>query len=312
MRIHNIQATGSSGLSGNQSITGSLTVTSKVGIGASTSPTYLLEVSTAGGSQRIRVGTLQNNNNTATFEAITTSDNTTATSGWIRAVYGGGLALGTSGYTKANSDSGNFANLSSESQNTAITITNQAGNVYINTSSNPLLDNATPQLAVVGGSTTDAVSIKHLANGNNTFNIWQTGTTAHNAIVFYKGDTQAGRGNINVTTSGVTYNSTSDYRLKENIVPIQNGIDRLMQLKPSKFNWIETGHESEGFIVHELQEVFPDAVIGEKDAVYASTGNIKAQSVDYGRITPLLVKAIQEQQSLIESLQNRLAALENA
>jgi len=168
-----------------------------------------------------------------------------------------------------------------------------AGNVFINSTSNQLPDNATPQLGILGATGTDAVSIKHLANGNNTFNLWQTGTTAHNAIVFYKGDTQASRGNINVTTSGTTYNSVSDYRLKENIVPVENGIDRLMQLKPSKFNWIETGNEAEGFIAHELQEIFPDAVTGEKDETYESTGNIKPQSVDYGRITPLLVKAIQ-------------------
>jgi hypothetical protein len=186
-----------------------------------------------------------------------------------------------------------------------------ASNVYIGTTSNPLPDNAQPQFAVVGGSGTDAVSIKHTANGNNTFNIWQTGASNHNAIAFYKGDVQANRGNITVTTSGTTYNSVSDYRLKENVVPIENGIDRLMQLKPSKFNWIETGEEAEGFIAHELQEIFPDAVTGEKDAIYSSTGNIKPQSVDYGRITPLLVKALQEQQTQINALKAELDILKN-
>jgi hypothetical protein len=183
------------------------------------------------------------------------------------------------------------------------------GYVYINAQSNPLPDNAQPQFALTGGAGTDAVAIKHTANGNNTLNIWQTGTTQHNAIAFYKGDTQANRGNIVVTTSGTSYNSVSDYRLKENITPLENGLDRVMQLKPSKFNWIETGNETEGFIAHELQEYFPDAVTGEKDAVYSSTGNIKPQSVDYGRITPLLVKAIQEQQSQIESLKAEIQTL---
>ena len=103
-----------------------------VGIGASTSPVYKLEVSTAGGSERIRVGTLQNNNNTATFEAITSAGLTTATSGWIRAVYGGGLALGTSTYTKANGDSGNFANLSSESATTGLTISSAGVATFTN------------------------------------------------------------------------------------------------------------------------------------------------------------------------------------
>jgi hypothetical protein len=173
------------------------------------------------------------------------------------------------------------------------------GNVYINAESNPLPDNATPQLGIIAGASTDAISIKHTQNSNNTLNIWQTGTANHNAIAFYKGDTQANRGNIVVSTSGTSYNTVSDYRLKENVTPLENGLDRLMQLKPSKFNWIETGNESEGFIAHELQEYFPDAVTGEKDAMYSSTGNIKPQSVDYGRITPLLVKALQEQQCTI-------------
>lgn len=93
-----------------------------IGIGASTAPVYKLEVSTASGSERIRVGTLQNNSNTATFEAITSAGTSTATSGWIRAVYGGGLAIGTSTYTKANGDSGNFANLSSESATVGMTV----------------------------------------------------------------------------------------------------------------------------------------------------------------------------------------------
>jgi hypothetical protein len=186
-----------------------------------------------------------------------------------------------------------------------------SGTVYINTTSNPLPDNAVPQLGIIAAASTDAVNIKHLQNGNNSLNIWQTGTTQHNAIAFYKGDAQSNRGNIVVTTSGTSYNTVSDYRLKENVVPIQNGIDRLMQLKPSKFNWIETGEEAEGFIAHELQEVFPDAVTGEKDAVYSSTGNIKPQSVDYGRITPLLVKALQELKAELNTANQKIAALES-
>jgi hypothetical protein len=182
-----------------------------------------------------------------------------------------------------------------------MTITN-GGVVYINATSNPLPSNASPQFGVIAGAGTDAVNIKHTENGNNTLNLWQTGTTQHNAIAFYKGDSQTNRGNIVVTTSGTSYNSISDYRLKENIVPLENGLDRVLQIKPSKFNWIETGEESEGFIAHELQEVFPGAVTGEKDAVYSSTGNIKPQSVDYGRITPLLVKAIQELKAEIDAL----------
>jgi hypothetical protein len=186
------------------------------------------------------------------------------------------------------------------------------GTLYIGTTTNPLA-NATPLLGILAGALTDAVNIKHTQNGNNTVNIWQTGTSSFAALAFYKGDSQGSTvGSINCTTSATTFTTTSDYRLKENIVSIENGIDRLMQLKPSKFNWINTGEEAEGFIAHELQEIFPDAVTGEKDAIYSSTGNIKPQSVDYGRITPLLVKALQEQQSQIEILKTKIEILEQS
>jgi len=213
-----------------------------------------------------------------------------------------------------NGNTISFSNAASSSAGSTITwaermIISSSGTLYLNTDVNPLT-NATPLLGIVAGAATDAVNIKHTQNGNNTLNIWQTGTSTFSALAFYKGDSQNIQGTISVSTSAVNYTSTSDYRLKENIVPIENGIDRLMQLKPSKFNWIETGNEAEGFIAHELQEIFPDAVTGEKDAVYSSTGNIKPQSVDYGRITPLLVKALQEQQTLIESLKSRIEILE--
>ena len=256
----------------------------KVGIGI-TNPTQALTVYRGGGSNYVSI---RGDNNSGYDVADEFTDGTNY-------VYSG-LMRGSTGLVGAYSiytGNGPRVNVTS------------GGAVYINATTNPLPDNATPQFAVLGGSGTDAVSIKHTVNGNNTFNIWQTGTTQHNAIAFYKGDTQANRGNIVVTTSGTSYNTISDYRLKENIVPLENGLDRVLQLKPSKFNWIETGNETEGFIAHELQEYFPDAVTGEKDAVYSSTGNIKPQSVDYGRITPLLVKAIQELTARVQELENK-------
>jgi hypothetical protein len=222
---------------------------------------------------------------------------------WIdNGVYTGNIKS-VSGEFYINNSSNNALILSTN--NTERMRITSGGALFLNATTNPLPDNATPQFGMTAATSTDAVNLKHLQNGNNTFNIWQTGTTQHNAIAFYKGDTQTNRGNIVVTTSGTSYNTASDYRLKENVMPLENGLDRLMQLKPSKFNWIETGNESEGFIAHELQEYFPDAVTGEKDAVYSSTGKIKPQSVDYGRITPLLVKALQELKAELDALKNK-------
>ena len=110
-------------------------------------------------------------------------------------------------------------------------------------------------------------------------------------------------GSISVTSSSTSYNTSSDYRLKENVAPIQNGLTRLQQLNPVQFDWKNSGETSECFIAHEVQEIFSDAVTGEKDAE-------EMQVMDYGRITPLLVKAIQEQQTIIDDLKTRIETLE--
>ena len=118
------------------------------------------------------------------------------------------------------------------------------------------------------------------------------------------------RGFISLSNASTVYNTGSDYRLKEVIEPLSNGLDRLNQLKPVKFKWTDTGHIQEGFIAHEVQEICPEAVSGEKDAVHED-GTLALQGMDYGRITPLLVKAIQEQQTIIDDLKARIEALES-
>jgi hypothetical protein len=116
------------------------------------------------------------------------------------------------------------------------------------------------------------------------------------------------RGYISVDTSGTLYSTSSDYRLKNVIEPVTNGIERINKLNPVKFEWKDTGKEEEGFIAHEVDEIFGDAVGGKKDAV-KEDGSIDAQTMDYGRITPLLVKAIQEQQEQIEQLKTEIQTL---
>ena len=105
------------------------------------------------------------------------------------------------------------------------------------------------------------------------------------------------------------YATSSDYRMKENIRPMENGLDRVAQLNPVKFTWKHYGVEQEGFIAHEAQEVFPEAVTGEKDGI-DKYGKPQMQAMDYGKITPLLVKAIQEQQTIIDDLKARITTLE--
>ena len=105
-------------------------------------------------------------------------------------------------------------------------------------------------------------------------------------------------------TTGVLYNTVSDYRLKESVKPISNGLARVNSLKPSSYNWKSDGSVGEGFIAHELAEAVPAAVSGEKDALNAD-GSIKAQSVDMSRIIPILVAAIQELTARVQTLEAR-------
>jgi hypothetical protein len=119
-------------------------------------------------------------------------------------------------------------------------------------------------------------------------------------------------GTISVTTTATAYNTSSDYRLKENVVEVTDGITRLQQLKPSRFNFIAApGHTVDGFIAHEVQEVVSEAITGEKDAV-DDDGNPVYQGIDQSKLVPLLTAALQEAIGEIESLKARVAALEGA
>jgi len=117
-------------------------------------------------------------------------------------------------------------------------------------------------------------------------------------------------GYIGTDASSTTYATTSDYRLKENVVAVTNGITRLQQLKPSRFNFIAApGHTVDGFIAHEAQAVVPECVTGTKDAVDAD-GKPVYQGIDQSKLVPLLTAALQEAIGEIESLKARVAALE--
>ena len=106
--------------------------------------------------------------------------------------------------------------------------------------------------------------------------------------------------------STVLYSTSSDYRLKQNEIAVWDGTTVLKQLKPYKFNWKAdpTGEAVHGFFAHELAEVIPDAVAGEKDAV-DSEGRPEYQGVDQSRLVPLLVKTIQELEARITELESK-------
>ena len=129
-----------------------------------------------------------------------------------------------------------------------------------------------------------------------------------------------GVGNISITSSNTSYNTSSDYRLKENVVGITSAITRLKTLKPSRFNFkIDPSVTVDGFLAHEVTAV-PEATTGTKDQVATAddvtsgiataVGDPIYQGIDQSKLVPLLTAALQEAITKIETLETKVAALE--
>ena len=118
-------------------------------------------------------------------------------------------------------------------------------------------------------------------------------------------------GSIQINSGGTVFATTSDYRLKDNIQPMIGALNTVSQLKPVTYKWKADGSNAQGFIAHELQEIFPDAVTGKKDDINED-GSIKPQGIDTSALVATLTAAIQEQQTIINDLKARITALEGA
>ncbi len=133
-------------------------------------------------------------------------------------------------------------------------------------------------------------------------------TSSYDLQRFYNGNGQVGA--ITTSGSGTSFTTSSDYRLKENEVLISDGLTRLNQLKPYRFNFkADKDTTVDGFFAHEVSDIVPEAIIGEKDAV-DDDGNIVSQGIDQSKLVPLLVKALQEADDKIDALTARIEALE--
>jgi hypothetical protein len=178
-----------------------------------------------------------------------------------------------------------------------------SGNVLVGTTSNL---SATGRVAIVSAG--DGIKTQ-VGNGFAGLIIGNTsGTTSYNAELFYNNNFTSLVGYIQISGTTASYVSVSDYRLKENIVPMVGALDKVAQLKPVTYKWKSDGSDGQGFIAHELQAVVPDCVAGEKDAVNED-GTIKPQGIDTSFLVATLTSAIQEQQALITTLQTQITAL---
>ena len=146
--------------------------------------------------------------------------------------------------------------------------------------------------------------------GSSVYGLMLKNTSSNNSnAISFINHTNSDIGSIIVSSTATSYVTSSDYRLKENIQPMTGGLAKVAQLKPCTYTWKANGTAGQGFIAHELAEVVPDAVTGEKDAVNED-GSIKAQGIDTSYLVATLTAALQEAHALIKSLEQRVAALE--
>ena len=164
----------------------------------------------------------------------------------------------------------------------------------------------------VGINTASPTAMLHINSDSDSitparFNVTTTGAASKNCVIFQREGTNVGF--ITVTNAATAYATSSDYRLKENILPMTGALATVTQLNPVTYKWKIDGSDGQGFIAHELQAVVPDAVVGEKDAI-DEEGNPVHQGVDTSFLVATLTAAIQEQQTIINDLKARVTALE--
>jgi len=175
---------------------------------------------------------------------------------------------------------------------------NSSGNLGIGTPS------PTTRLHVQSANNT-TLYVESTTSDNNGMVIFNANTNQnwnnnyHEFLMFQNQGSTIGQVVSSNNGAGVTYNTTSDYRLKTDLKDY-SGLDIVNKIKTYDFAWKSNSSRMHGVMAHELQEVLPYAVIGKKDSVDVN-GKMVPQGVDYGRLTPILVKAIQEQDIKIKA-----------
>jgi hypothetical protein len=161
---------------------------------------------------------------------------------------------------------------------------------------------------------TDAVSATFAnssATGAYTIQVRNYGTSGDRRLIrLMAGSTPSDVGAIYYNGSATVYATSSDYRLKENVAPMTGALEKVSQLKPVTYTWKETGLSGQGFIAHEFQAVFPDAVSGQKDAV-DKNGNPEYQGMDVSFAVATLTAAIQELNAKVEAQAAEIALLKS-
>jgi hypothetical protein len=173
-------------------------------------------------------------------------------------------------------------------------------NLVINPNGGNLLVGTTSSdITAVGIRLMNNNQVQASKSGDWSFRMGRRDSTGIITEVYYNSSRV---GDIATNGSNTTYNSASDYRLKENVQPMVGALTKVAALKPVTFTWKSTGTNDEGFLAHELQAVVPQAVRGEKDEVDAD-GDPVYQSIDTSVLVATLTAAIQELTARVQALE---------
>jgi len=191
-----------------------------------------------------------------------------------------------------------FTGYGDNSSNEAMRI-DSSGNVHISKTSSDVS---------TAGHTFSADGFVHHTRNGNIIHLNQLASSG-SAIIFFQSGGEVG--SVTTNSSSTAYNTSSDYRLKENVDYDWNATTRLKQLKPARFNFkVDKDTTVDGFLAHEVSSIVPEAITGEKDATekYTDDDGVEKtrevyQGIDQSKLVPLLVKTIQELEARIAKLE---------
>ena len=206
--------------------------------------------------------------------------------------FGSGVSAGQMNYIAGTVSANSHVWYSNATERARI---DSSGNFYVSGSGSN-----TSGTGWAGALTNPVGSISIARNGSNVLAFFHTSNAG--------GIGGSPVGTVSITTTTTTYSTSSDYRLKNSVVPMTTGLSTVSALKPVTYRWNADNSNGEGFIAHELQAVIPLAVTGEKDAVNED-GNPVHQGVDYSKIVVHLVAAIQELKAELDAAKVEIAAL---
>jgi hypothetical protein len=278
-----------------------------LGIG-NTSPTYRLQLGTSGDlASSIRLGTYAVAKNTRQYIGYTRAD-----SGLFESSGNGDtpstVLAGVAGVRIVNTTGTISSGAADNSVQLLTHIYNGGSRVALHASynGNVGINNTSPDAYLRVDGTTSVTAARFYGTGGTRppLELRQNNTAGWFAK-FYSDNFGTYIGGISFYGSSTTFNTSSDYRLKENIIPISDSITRLKQLKPSRFNFKQYPEITiDGFLAHEVQKIVPEAVTGDKDEL-DSDGKPVYQAIDHSRLIPLLVAAIQELEARVKELENK-------